>query len=239
VIVTQGAPAPTATPTPTPTASAPPTPTATPAASATATATPTPAVSNTRIKDITLEGGGLTNPASGADRVVGTVTLETSQPLKGSYAAFIANAGSSYLQEDFSAADNLFASFYLRLNALPSANVRIALISNAGTTVGNLYLRTSGALSLRNGSSTIGAASAPLSGGGIYRVGLRQRRGTGANAVLEAYLAAGDTLFGAPFAALTNGTWTTPADRLRVGATISVALNAIVDDIRLDSGALP
>ena len=173
------------------------------------------------------------------DRIVGAVTLESIQPLGGRYAARIANAGSAYLQEDFSATDNLYVSFLLRLNALPTAEVRIALVSNAGTTVGNLYLRPNGALRLRNNTLTIGADTAPLAVGTLYRVGLRQSCGGGANAQLQAYLATGSAAFGAPFASLATGNWQTPADRLRIGATISTALDAVVDDIRIDTGAMP
>jgi hypothetical protein len=56
--------------------------------------------------------------------------------------------------------------------------------------------------------------TAPLSIGTLYRVGIRQKQGTGSNAILEAYLAEGDAAFGAPFAVMTSGTGTTPADRL-------------------------
>jgi hypothetical protein len=143
------------------------------------------------------------------------------------------------VQEDFGAADDLYISFLLRLNALPSADVRLVLISNAGTTVGNLVVRAGGALRLRNGTATIGSDSASLEVGKLYRIGIRQRRGNGSNALLQAYLAADGGSFGAPFASLASGTWQTAADRLRVGATISTALDAIVDDIRLDKTTMP
>jgi hypothetical protein len=126
----------------------------------------------------------------------------------------------------------------VRVGTLPGTDARVALISNAGTTVGNLVLRPNGALRLRNGSTAIGADSPPLSAGTIYRLGLRQKRGGGSNALLEAYLVVGDAPFGAPFATTANGAWTTAADRLRIGATTSAALNAWVDDIRLDTAQM-
>lgn len=98
---------------------------------------------------------------------------------------------------------------------------------------------SAGELRLRNGSTTIGADSTPLTVGTLYRVGLRQKRGTGADAILQGYLAVGDVAFGLPFASTTSGTWTTQADRLRVGATISSVLDATVDNIRLDAQAMP
>ena len=68
-------------------------------------------------------------------------------------------AASSYLQEDFTTADDLYVSMYVRVNRLPASDVRILQIMNSGTTVGNVMLRTNGALRLRNGSTTIGTDS--------------------------------------------------------------------------------
>jgi hypothetical protein len=248
-------PTPTATPTDTPTPTDTATATDTPTATATATDGPSPTPTNTptntptptattpgvsaRIKDITFEDGSLTHPMSGVDSVVGTVVLDSASSMNGIYSADIPSMGSGYLQENFTAVDELYVSFYLRINSLPTADVRIALISNAGTTVGNIVLRTTGTLRLRNGTTAIGADSAPLTAGTLYRVGLRQKRGTGGNAILEGYLAVGGAPFGAPFASTTSGTWTTQADRFRFGATASTVLDAAFDDIRLDAGAMP
>jgi hypothetical protein len=192
-----------------------------------------------RIKDITFEGGNLTDPTSGFDSVAGTVVLDSGALIKGVYSADVPSASSGYLQENFTPVDDAYVSFYMKVNALPTSDLRIALISNAGVSIGNLYLRTSGALRLRNGSVAIGSDTAPLTVGAIYRVGIRQKRGTGADGILQAYVAAGDNPFGTPFAATMTGTWTTQADRLRLGATLSVVLDATFDDIRLDSASMP
>ena len=96
-----------------------------------------------------------------------------------------------------------------------------------------------GKLQLRNGSTTLGTSAVALSVGTTYRVGLHQRRGSGNNAILEAYLAVDGVAFGGPFASNAAGTWTTPADRLRFGATSGGALSATFDDIRIDTAALP
>jgi hypothetical protein len=192
-----------------------------------------------RIKDITFEDGSLTHPSSGVDSVTGAVTLNSASPPKGLYSADVLNVGSAYLTENFAGVDDVYDSFYLRVNSLPASDVRIALISNAGTTVGNLLLRTTGALRLRNGSTTIGVDSAPLAVGALYRVGLHQKPGAGGDAVLEAYVVAGDAAFSAPFASTASGTWTTQADRVRFGATTSSVLDATFDDIRLDAAAMP
>src|SRR6185503_2040958 len=145
---------------------------------------------------------------------------------------------SSWLEETFTAANDLYVSFYLRLTALPASDARLVLISNSGTTVGNLLLRTTGALRLRNGSTTIGSDSPALTVGQLYRVGVHQQRGAGTNAVLEAFLAPADNPFTTSFARTAIGTWTTATDRFRLGATTGT-VNVVVDDIRLDAFAMP
>jgi hypothetical protein len=159
----------------------------------------------TRIKDITFEDGSLIHATSGVDSTSGTVALESSSPLQGSYAARINNASMSYLQEQFSATTDVYVSMYIRFSALPSGDVRILHLSNSGTTVGNIQLRASGVLRLRNDSSTAGSETAALSTNTLYRIGLRQRQGTGSDAILEAYLAVGNAAFTTPFPTLTNG----------------------------------
>jgi unsaturated chondroitin disaccharide hydrolase len=207
------------------------------ALSAPATAT-TPPPSGQPIKTITFEGASLTDPTNGVDSVSGTVARETASPLKGAASARVPNNANGYLTESFTGVDDLYVSFYVRLNARPATDARIALISNGGTTIGNLVLRSTGALRLRSGSTTIGADTAPLATGAIYRVGLRQRKGAGGNAVLEAFLAQGDAAFGAPFAALANGSWTSQADRLRFGATNGNVIDVTFDDVKLDAAAM-
>jgi hypothetical protein len=146
---------------------------------------------------------------------------------------------SAYLLEDFTATDSLYVSFYLKVNALPGDDVPLAQISNNGTTVGSMILRNTGALQLRTGAANVGAETTPLVVGAIYRLGLHQKRGTGGDAILEGYLAAGDDPFAAPFASTVIGDWITQADSLRLGATTSIALDALFDDIKIDFQALP
>ena len=190
------------------------------------------------IRDITFEGGSLIG-ASGVDRVVGTIALETASPLKGQYSARIPNAASTYLDVRFTATDDLYVSLYVRLSALPAADARLVAIANAGTGVGNLVVRTNGQLRLRVGSTLVGVDSAPLQVGQLYRLGIRQKRGASGNAVLEAYVTSGDAPFGTPFASTTTGTWTTAADRLAVGATSPNPIDIVVDDVRLDAAVMP
>lgn len=191
------------------------------------------------LKAITFEGSSLDDPSNGVDSVSGTVARETSSPLKGAVSARVPNNAGGSMTENFAATSDLYVSFYFRLNAKPSSDARIAFLSNGGTTEGNLILRSTGALRLRIGSTTVGQDTPPLAIGQIYRVGLHQKKGSGANAVLEAFLAQGDAAFGAPFASSASGAWTTQADRLRFGATNSQAIDATFDDVKLDAVAMP
>ena len=192
-----------------------------------------------RIKTMTFEGTSLTDPVTGADKISGAPVRETANPIVGAGSVTIPNLSSGYLDETFTAAADAYVAFDLRLNAKPTGSVRIVFLSDQGTTVGNLQLQASGALRLRNGSTTIGVDSAPLVVGTVYRVGLHQKRSTGANGVLQAYVAPAGAAFGTPFASLSTGTWTTSADRLRFGATAGSAVNMTADSIALDAGAMP
>jgi hypothetical protein len=230
----------TAPPTATAASSGSATPTATPApGTATATPSSTPiGAGGTRLKDMTFENGSLTDPSSGADAIVGTVSLQQSTPLKGLSSASIPNVSSGYLREDFTGTDELFVSFYMRVTSFP-ATARLALISNGGTSTGSIYLNSNRTLTLRNGGSVIGASSPALTAGTLYRIGLHQKKGSGGDAVLEAFVASGDAAFGAPFASSATQSFTTQATRFSLGATNSNAVDVTVDDIRLDSGGMP
>jgi hypothetical protein len=155
------------------------------------------------------------------------------------YAAQLEQVAEAYLEEDFPAADDLDVTFYLRLSSLPTSPARIALLSSAGVTMGNLMLGANGRLTLRHEATKVGFDSTPVKAGEVYRVRLRYRRGTGANAILAAYLVPGDAEWGQPFAATTSGPWTAPIDRLRIGSTTRAILDAVVDDIRLETGPIP
>jgi hypothetical protein len=149
------------------------------------------------------------------------------------------NSATGYLEEAFTATDDLYVTFRLRIDGLPAASPRVFFLSNAGTTVGNLVLTPTGRLRLRDLGVTI-AESAPLTVGTTYQVTIHQRAGTGGNALLEAFVApVGGTPATTPFGKLTAGAWTNGADRLRLGATNSTAVNVTVDDIQLAANGLP
>jgi hypothetical protein len=113
------------------------------------------------------------------------------------------------------------------------------MVSNGGTTQTNLILKPTGRLQLRVGSTNVGAESIALNTSTTYIIGIRQRRGTGSNAVVEAYVAPVGTAFGAPFATRTNGTWTTAADRIRIGGTNGSAVSIILDNVLIDRSSMP
>jgi hypothetical protein len=171
--------------------------------------------------------------------MTGVVTLEAATPIHGTASARFANT-TGYLQESFPAPADAYLTMRVRVVALPPTGApRIVMFSNSGTTAGNITLSSAGRLRLRSGSTNVGAESSPLVVGNTYLIGLRQSRGTGANAILEAFLAPDGGTFGAPFARLTNGTWTTSADRVRFGATNGTAVDLTIDDVLIASGGMP
>ena len=193
---------------------------------------------STRIKDITFDDGNITDPTTGFDAQTGSIRLETASPLKGADSATV-TAGSSYGRENFSATDQIFISLYVRIGAIPAGQVRLVRITDQGTTVGAITIETSGKVTLRSGTTNLGATTIALKPGTVYRVGIHQKKGTGSNAVLEGFLAIGDANFTAPFASNGSQNFMTQADSLQIGASTSTGVNLTVDDIRLDTGSMP
>jgi hypothetical protein len=82
--------------------------------------------------------------------------------------------------------------------------------------------------------------SAALTPGQVYRVGVRVSQGTGANAVLQVYLASGNDAFGSAFTSTATGAWTEGVTRLRIGATGgTIVLQGVIDDVKIDSAVMP
>ncbi|HEV7810068.1 MAG TPA: carboxypeptidase regulatory-like domain-containing protein [Candidatus Limnocylindrales bacterium] len=204
--------------------------------SVTATSGPPP---SSRLATMSFEAGKLVDSATGATKVSGTVTLDTTSPLAGTASANIAASSTAYLEKSWTAANDAWIVANVRLAALPTSAVRILQIQDQGTTIGNLQLQTSGALRLRNNSTSVGGLSTPLQIGVSYRIAIHQGAGTGANAVLEGFVARTGDAFGPAFGSLTNGTWTTKADRLRIGATSGGALSITMDDVLVDGASMP
>ena len=200
---------------------------------------------STLIRRMTFEGpGGLTDGTTGGDSTTGAgIALDTTNSLKDTVSARVTNTG-SYVSKTGMSADDLYVTFYLRLNALPAAAPRIAEIRTGattplnGTVVGNIDVSTGGALSLNSNTGTLVASSGVLAIGQTYRVLLHQKKGTGANGLLEAFLAQGETPFpGTPFASTATGAWTAPATVLNIGNTSSTAAADITfDNVQIDAG---
>lgn len=230
--------------TPTPTV----TPTATVAPTSTPTATPTPTTgASTRIADITFETctsewtcPGNDGPTSEYASAASSSTIETVAPIFGvNSVVFPGTANGEYLKRTFTSqpSSDLYVSFYLKLNALPSATASIASIYNSGTRVGTIQVGTTGILRFNNSSTLIGTGPT-LSPNTKYRIGIHQKSGSG-NGVLEAYLAVGDAEFGSSFASSPIQTITTDATEFRFGALVSGTPNFVVDNVRIDSGSMP
>jgi len=73
----------------------------------------------------------------------------------------------------------------------------------------------------------------------VYRIAIHQKKGAGTNAVLERFLATGDTTFTTPFASSGSQTFTTQADSVQIGASTPTSGTLTFDDIRLDTVAMP
>jgi len=202
---------------------------------------PTKIAYASNIKDITYEDGSLTHATSGHDVTVGGASLDSGSSVRGVYSMLTSTNG-DLGQEDGTASNTYYVSAYIKFTTLPaSGSSRVLMIRNGSTFLARLYVTSAGVIQLRNGAGTqVGSNGPTMATGTIYRMGLRYTMGTGANAVLEAYLATGDDAFGAAFASTSSDAGTAQANRVEAGQQSGgTAAVAYLDSIRIDTAAMP
>jgi hypothetical protein len=193
------------------------------------------------LKDITLEAG-LTDATNGFDSTQGTCALDTTSKIKG-VNSMRCDAVGDFGREDVTASDSLFVSAYVNFVSLPgTTQTRILFIRNGTTALCGLRITSTGLVQLRDAAGTqIGASSGTaITTGNPFRIGLHYTKGTGANAVLEAFVASGDTAFSAAFASTSADTGTLQANRIEIGQGASgTVCDVYVDDVKIDDASMP
>lgn len=195
-------------------------------------------LANIDFRENSLTGTGGFDSLGGTNS--GSITVTETDPGVGIYAADWASITEAYGIRTLPAAeDEVFAWIYFILDATPGSGIRLFTIQNGGTQVGVVDLATDRKLYLsNNGGGTIGSASSALTVGTLYRIGLRQKKGTGSDGELEAYLAEGHAALSS-FAASTTETFTTQATAIWAGTTGANALDGRIGMLRADSRAFP
>jgi hypothetical protein len=193
----------------------------------------------TRYKDATFEGASLTG-TNGATSSQGTVTLDATSLMKGTYSAKYDTAA-GFSRFDFTASDDIFVSLYIYLTTVGNS-IRSIYITNGV----RVDIRSNRALRLSDATGTqIGSDSGVLSLNTLYRVGVHWKKATVAanDGQAEAYVTAAgspDAAFGAAFSSSTTVTQTAQGSRVDVGNTSGATANTwFADNIRIDSVAMP
>lgn len=196
----------------------------------------------TRLKDITFESNSLTG-TNGADNATGGgvgINVASSSPIKGTYYAAVAtSAAAAYVQEDVTVTDNIYATFIFRFPSNPSAIVTIFELRDGSGALLRIRLNTNGSIRLTDTSGGNVGDSSVLSTNTLYRVGIRYSKGTGSNAILEAYVAADGEAFGSAFASTNTGTSTAQVSRVRCGCPASSTVTLDFDNLRIDDASMP
>lgn len=180
-----------------------------------------------------LTGNGGFDSISGS----GVAITETDTGV-GVYAADWTSDASNYGVKAITASDEVFTYLYLILDSAPASDLTILQILNNGTVVGEIDINSSRELELKNNGTQKGSASSALTLGTLYRIGLRQKKGTGANGELQGYVAEGHAEL-ASFASSTTESFTTQADEIRAGAIDAVALDGRIGYLAADSRRMP
>lgn len=163
----------------------------------------------------TLTGTGGFGSLAGANS--GSITVDSDDPGVGVYAANWPALSDAYGVETLADSGTVYAWVYLILDAAPAADHTLLQILANGAPIGEIVVTSSRTLLLKNNGTTIGSASSALTLGQLYRVGLRQQAGSGANGELEGYLAVNHKNL-VSFASSTTQSFTASADELRLGA---------------------
>lgn len=191
---------------------------------------------------LTFEAGSLTG-ADAFDAVFGTgLAVVADGVLRGSNLVDVPNLAAtnhgSVSTMLGAGVGQVHVSKYVVLDAASNA-ARVVRLVGAGGTIGSLVFNFNRTVQLQDGTSTVGSSATALTLGTVYRLGLRYVKGTGANAVLEGYLAVGDDEFGAPFASTTTSTRTDDVTEVQFGPTNANAADYRFDEIVVDTEALP
>jgi hypothetical protein len=198
----------------------------------------------TRLADATFETGNLTGTSDSLTSVTGTVTLDSTSKISGQYSAAIAAVASSFARISGLAETDIYLSFNVYITAFPSStSLRLAFISDSS---GNIQMRvllfSDGTLRMTNAAATqIGSFSTALSLNTKYRIGMHYRAGSGANSVIEFWLAQGNAAFGTAVATSSTQVMTATAGRIDIGNTSgsSPFATLFIDNVRVDNVSMP
>jgi hypothetical protein len=193
-------------------------------------------------------GDNLTGGNSGSDFPVvtgGTATIETAQAAHGTRSALFtatSTSGGCYISKAITATDVLGADVYMRITALPSADVGILWFGTGTVQRLNLELTTTGALRIRDDAITnIWTSSTTMSLNTWYRISLYATRDPSTGTVRAAYYALDSTTAIADSGLLTGrNTGAASYDSIRIGtktSTATVTMTAYVDDWGYDPAA--
>jgi hypothetical protein len=181
---------------------------------------------------VTFEDGIIVHAATGANAEFGKVTPVTASPLEGLYSAEV-EGQSSYFEIAIPPQNDLYIAFYFRLMANPANTPRPLRFDDSRV---SLQLGTGNRMRLLSGSGEKEGASEEIVVGETYRVGLHLRTGQG-TASAEAWVSAGKTPFGEPFATFT-GEAVDDITKLLLGSGAD-GMHAVYDDVRVDSARMP
>jgi hypothetical protein len=196
---------------------------------------------------MSFEGGNLTGPFGGTSAVGAPgIAVTTATQIRGTTSARIAlGTAAAYLEEPLASASEVFISFYVRVASRGAADVQVLQVVHgtgaSAITAGNIVMHSNGKLDLRNNATVIGAGSAGLKTGTIYRIGLHEKLLGGGRIQLDAYLADGATAYGTAFASTTTApiSTTAGAGAVRVGATTGGGFDATFDEASVDLRFMP
>lgn len=191
----------------------------------------------TRLRNVTFEDGTLLGD-NGADEAVSAVAIENVTPIKGLYSA-ISGFTRGFVGVTFTVIPTVYISFYIKIISVVTTPITVLRLYKAGEAgVLSLFVETS---SIQLNDDLIGTVGDPFTFtvDTIYRIGIRYTIGTGTDAIMQLYIAEGDTSFSNPIVDISNSPAINTVDTLSVGINNLRTGFIVFDNIRIDTESMP
>jgi hypothetical protein len=195
--------------------------------------TPDSGPTTSRIRDITFEDKKLVHPTSGFDSTLGTAQLTTTGPIGGAYSMLVGGL-TVYGTVSFSAVDNLYVAVRFRVASASASNAADAHIlrvtHSGGAPIEAVVKGSPRDFSVVQGAAVLGDFGTLATDGTIYRVDLAVR----STGNVSVKLTGGGATSSAGGAATLGA-----SSKLEVGSVSGGAIQAMFDDISIDSAVPP
>lgn len=195
----------------------------------------------TRLYDLTFEDD---DPTDFDTSIFGEIVERvTTNAIKDTYSALFTitapNIG-SLVYSNLTAPTSLYVSFYVKVLAVPATFATLFRVRKSGVSEIARVMFDSTHIGLFDKNSVQIGSSYTYTPNTIYRIGFRYTKGTGADAILQLFVAQGNNAFTTAVAETATDTSVVEINQIFVGMrNIAVTSQFLIDNIRMDTVGMP